>query len=47
MAHAQKPDMVFRRNGWVHLNWRGRQCSWLLAAKVCASAVVTLDTRCS
>ena len=23
MAHAQKPDFVFRRNGRVHLNWRG------------------------
>jgi len=23
MAHAQKPDLVFRRNGWVHLNRRG------------------------
>ena len=23
MAHAQKPDFVFRRKGWVHLNWRG------------------------
>jgi hypothetical protein len=24
MAHAHKPDFVFRRNGRVHLNWRGR-----------------------
>jgi hypothetical protein len=23
MAHAQKPDFVFRRNGWVHINRRG------------------------
>jgi hypothetical protein len=23
MAHAQKPDFVFRGNGWVHLNRRG------------------------
>ena len=23
MAHEQKPDFVFRRNGRVHLNWRG------------------------
>ena len=23
MAHAQKPDLVFPRNGRVHLNWRG------------------------
>ena len=44
MAHAQKPDFVFRRNGRVHLNRRGRQFSRLLAAEVCASAVVLLDT---
>jgi hypothetical protein len=47
MAHAQKPDFVFRRNGRVHLNRQGRQFSRLLAAEVCASAVVTLDTPCS
>jgi hypothetical protein len=47
MAHTQKPDFVFRRNGRVHLNWRGRQFSRLLAAEVCASAVVMLDTPCS
>ena len=99
MAHAQKPDFVFQRNGRVHLNWRGasvqsntgsrgvrisgsnagytvfrgsvkstgytlhfdfrakrtspfksaggRQFSQLLAAEVCASAVVMLDTPCS
>ena len=47
MAHAQKPDFVFRRNGRVHLNRRGRQFSRLLAAEVCASAVVVLDTPCS
>jgi len=23
MAHAQKPDFVFRQNGRVHLNQRG------------------------
>jgi len=34
MAHAQKPDFIFRRNGRVHLNRRGRQFSQLLAAKV-------------
>jgi len=44
MAHAQKPDFVLRRNGRVHLNRRGRQFSRLLAAVVCASAVVMLDT---
>ena len=47
MAHAQKPDFVFRRNGRVYLNWRGRQFSRLLAAEVCASAVIMLDTPCS
>ena len=47
MAHAQKPDFVFRRNGRVYLNRRGRQFSRLLAAEVCASAVVMLDTPCS
>ena len=44
MAHAQKPDFVFRRNGRVHLDQQGRQFSPLLAAKVCASVVVMLDT---
>jgi len=50
MAHGQKPDFVFRRNGRVNLNWRGGQFSRLLAAEVCASAVVMvvmLDTPCS
>ena len=47
MAHAQKPDFIFRRKEWVHLNRRGRQFSRLLAAQVCASAVVMLDTPCS
>ena len=47
MAHAQKADFVFRKNGWVHLNRRGHQFSRLLAAEVCASAVVMLDTPCS
>jgi len=47
MAHTQKPDFVFRRNGRVHLNRRGRQFTRLLAAEVCASAVVMLDTPCS
>ena len=47
MAHAQKPDFAFRRNGRVHLNRRGRQFSQLLAAEVCASGVVMLDTPCS
>jgi hypothetical protein len=44
MTHAQKPDSVFRRNERVHLNRQRRQFSRLLAAEVCASAVVMLDT---
>jgi len=40
MAHAQKPDFVFWRNRRVHLNWRGRQFSRLLADEVCASALI-------
>jgi len=47
MAHAQKPDFFFRRNGRVHLNRRGHQFSRLLAAEVCASAIVMVDTPCS
>jgi hypothetical protein len=47
MAHAQKPDFVFRRNGRVHLNRQGLHFSRLLAIEVCASAVVMLDTPCS
>ena len=47
MEHVQKPVFVFRRNGRVNLNKRGRQFSRLLAAEVCASAVVMLDTPCS
>ena len=47
MAHAQKPDFVLWRNGRIHLNRRGRQFSQLLAAEVCASAVVMLHTPCS
>jgi hypothetical protein len=47
VAHAQKSDFVFRRNGRVHLNRWGRHFSRLPAADVCASAVVMLDTPCS
>ena len=47
MAHAQKPDFVFPRNGGVHLNLQGHQFSRILAAELCASAVVILDTPCS
>ena len=46
-AHAQKPELAFGRNGRIHLNRRRRQFSRLLAAEVCASAVVMLDTPCS
>ena len=35
------------RNGWIHLNWRGRHFSRLPASEVSASAVVILDTPCS
>ena len=42
MAQAQKPDFFLRRNGRMHLNRQGRQLSRLLAAEVCASAVVML-----
>jgi len=38
MAHAQKPNFVFRRNERVHLNRRGRQFSRLLGSRgVCIS----------
>jgi len=47
MAHAQKPDLVFQRNGRVPLYRRGCQFSRLLAATVCTSAVVMLDRPCS
>jgi len=44
-----KPDFIFRRNGPVHLNQPagGRHFGRLLAAEVCVSAVVMLDTPCS
>jgi hypothetical protein len=44
MAHAQKPDFVFRRNGLVNSNRQGLQFSRLLAAEVGVSAVVMLGT---
>ena len=47
MAHTQNPDFVFHLNGRVHLNRRGSLFSRLLAAEVCASALVMLDTLCS
>jgi len=47
MAHAQKPDFAFaaKRTG-PFKSAGGRQFSQLLAAEVCASAVVMLDTPC-
>jgi hypothetical protein len=46
-TRAKNKIFVFRRNGRVHLNRRGRQFSRLLAAEVCGSEVVVLDTPCS
>jgi hypothetical protein len=47
MAHAQKPDFFFRRKGRFHLNRQGRQFGRILAAEVCSSTVLMLDTPCS
>jgi hypothetical protein len=47
MAHAQKPDFVFRRNGWVHLNWQGNQFSRLLTGELCTSACRVCTARAS
>jgi hypothetical protein len=47
LKRVQKPNFVFRRNGRIHLNRRGRQFSRLLAAELCASAVIELDTQSS
>jgi len=47
MSHVKKPDFVFWRKGRVHLNWQGHQFSRLLAAEVCTSAVIMMDTPCS
>ena len=46
MANGQEQDFVFRRNGRIHLNRRGRHFTRLLAAEVCASAIVMLDKPC-
>jgi len=37
MAHMQKPDFVFQRNGRVRLNQQGDQFSRLLAVEECGS----------
>jgi hypothetical protein len=48
MAHMQKPDFIFQRNGRSPFKSAGgRQFSRLLAAEVCTSAAVMLDTPCS
>ena len=48
MAHAHKPDFFFRaKRTSPFKSAEGRQFSRLLAADVCASAVVMLDTPCS
>ena len=48
MAHAQKPDFVFRaKRTSPFKSAGGRQFSRLLAAEVCASAVIILATPCS
>ena len=48
MAHAHKPEFVFRaKRTSPFKSAGGRQFSRLLAAEVCASAVVMLDTPCS
>ena len=45
MAHAQKLDFVFLRNGRVHLNRRGRQFSRLLTGDLCTSACRVCTVR--
>jgi len=46
MACKRKPEFVFQRNAWVHLNHWGHQASRLMAAEVFASAVVMMDIPC-
>jgi len=47
MAHAQKPDYVFPRNGRVHLNRGGRQFCRLLAGELYTSARKVCTARAS
>jgi hypothetical protein len=47
MAHEQKPDFVFRRNGRVHLNRRGRHFIRLLAAYMCSSPLIGSNAGCT
>ena len=44
-AHAQKPELVFLRNGRVHFNRRGSQFSQLLAAEECGVDARRLATH--
>ena len=45
MAHAQKPELVFLRNGRVHLNRQGGQFSRLLAVEEWRRLVATHSIR--
>ena len=48
MAHAQKPDFIFAaKRASTFKSAGGRHFSRMLAAEVCASEVVMLDTPCS
>jgi len=47
MAHAQKPDFVFRRNGRVHLNRPVGQFIGLPAGELCTSACRVCTARAS
>jgi hypothetical protein len=47
MAHAQKPDYLFRRNRRVHLNRQGCQFSLLLAGELYTSACRVCTARAS
>jgi hypothetical protein len=47
MAHAQKPNFVFQRNGRIHLNRRGLHFSLLLAGELCTSAYMVSTARAS
>jgi len=47
MAHAQKPDFFFRRNGRVHLNRQEDQFSRLMAGELYTSACRVCTARAS
>jgi hypothetical protein len=47
MAHAQKPDFVFRRNRRVHLNRQGNKFTRLLAGELCTSSCRVCTARAS